>query len=243
MQKPELLSPAGDVDCFLAAIRSGADAVYLGGNFSARAYAKNFTPQELVTAIDHAHLYGRKVYMTLNTVLKDAEMDTVIDYLIPFYEAGLDGVIIQDIGLLHLLKKHFPLLPLHASTQMTITDLEGVRLLDLLGAKRVVLARELSLCEIKQIHQHIDTELECFIHGSLCYAYSGKCLFSSMLGDRSGNRGRCAQPCRLPYDDQYLLSLKDICTFRILPELIEAGITSFKIEGRMKSPDYVAGVT
>lgn len=243
MQRPELLSPAGDYDCFLAAISSGADAVYLGGDFSARAYAKNFTPQEIVTAIDHAHLYGRKVYMTLNIVMKDAEMDTVIDYLIPFYEAGLDGVIIHDIGLFHLLKEHFPLLPLHASTQMTITDLEGVKLLDSCGAKRVVLARELSLAEIKKIHQQIDTELECFIHGSLCYAYSGKCLFSSMLGERSGNRGRCAQPCRLPYDDAYLLSLKDICTIRILPDLIRAGITSFKIEGRMKSPDYVAGVT
>ena len=243
MQSVELLAPAGDYDCFLAAVKAGADAVYLGGNFSARAYAKNFTPEEILAAIDHAHLYGRKVYMTLNIVMKNAEMDTVSDYLRPFYEAGLDGVIIQDIGLFHFLKEHFPLLPLHASTQMTITDLEGIRLLAECGAKRVVLARELSLNEIRRIHQNTDTELECFIHGALCYAYSGKCLFSSMLGDRSGNRGRCAQPCRLPYDNEYLLSLKDICTIKILPKLIEAGIASFKIEGRMKSPDYVAGVT
>lgn len=241
MNTPELLAPAGDYECFLSAIRAGADAVYLGGDFSARAYAR-FSPEEILSAIDHAHLYGRKVYLTLNTVMKCREMDQVRDYLMPFYLRGLDGVIVQDFGLFCLLKKQFPLLPLHASTQMTVTDLDGVLLLKELGADRVVLARELQLSEIERIRSHTDTELECFIHGALCYAYSGKCLLSSMLGERSGNRGRCAQPCRLPYDGEYLLSLKDICTLEVLPKLIDAGIASFKIEGRMKSADYVAGV-
>lgn len=239
----ELLAPAGDYDCFLAAIHAGADAVYLGGNYSARAYAKNFTQDELLQAIDYAHLHERKVYMTLNTVMKDEELNRIPEYLLPFYEAGLDGVIVQDIGLFTLIRTLFPKFSVHASTQMTVTDLEGVKLLSDLGASRVVLARELSLREISRIHDRIDTELECFIHGALCYSYSGKCLMSSMIGGRSGNRGRCAQPCRLPYNDSYPLSCKDICTLPILPKLISAGITSYKIEGRMKSAGYVAGVT
>ncbi len=238
--RPELLSPAGDYECFVAAIKAGADAVYLGGNYSARAYAKNFTTEEILTALDFAHLYGRKIYMTLNTLMKDTELSSIRSYLLPFYRAGLDGVIIQDIGLFRLLHEEFPDLPLHASTQMCITATDGLNLFSEMGAKRVVLARELSLDEIRRIHDTSDQELECFIHGAMCYAYSGKCLLSSMLGKRSGNRGRCAQPCRLPYNGKYLLSMKDMAVLDILPKLIDAGIASFKIEGRMKSPDYVA---
>ncbi len=243
MNKPELLSPCGDYECFLAAIRAGCDAVYLGGQFSARAYAKNFSHEELLSAIDHAHLYSRKVYLTLNILLKDDETDRIIDYLSPLYEAGLDAVIVQDLGLIRMLRTCFPCLPIHASTQMTVTDTEGVTLLKEQGVSRVVLARELSLNEIREIREKTNMDLECFIHGALCYSYSGKCLMSSMIGGRSGNRGRCAQPCRLPYNGKYVISCKDICTLNILPELIDAKIASFKIEGRMKSPEYVAGVT
>lgn len=243
MNRVEILAPAGDYDCFVAAVKAGADAVYLGGNFSARAYAKNFTDEEILSAIDYAHFYGRKVYMTLNIVMKQEELDSIGDYLNPFYIQGLDGVIVQDIGLIHYISRRFPKLSIHASTQMTITDLDGVKLLKDIGIKRVVLARELSLKEITYIHNNCDTELECFIHGALCYSYSGKCLMSSFLGGRSGNRGRCAGTCRLPYNDEYPLSCKDICTLKLIPKLIEAGIVSFKIEGRMKSPEYVAGVT
>lgn len=243
MKRVEILAPAGDFECFIAAIKAGADAVYLGGNFSARAYAKNFTEEEILRALDYAHFYNRKVYMTLNIVMKQDELDTVYDYIRPFYEAGLDGVIVQDIGLISYLRRNFPNLPVHASTQMTITDADAVRLLQDIGINRVVLARELSLDEISRINKQCDAELECFIHGALCYSYSGKCLMSSFIGGRSGNRGRCAGPCRLPYNDRYVLSCKDICTLQILPNLIEAGIASFKIEGRMKSPEYVAGVT
>lgn len=242
MGRVEILAPAGDYDCFLAAIKAGADAVYLGGIFSARAYAKNFTDEEILSALDYAHFYNRKIYMTLNIVMKQDELDSIGDYLMPFYQRGLDGVIVQDIGLISYISKRFPKLPVHASTQMTITDLDGVKLLRNMGIERVVLARELSLREISYIHKNCDAELECFIHGALCYSYSGKCLMSSFLGGRSGNRGRCAGTCRLPYDDEYTLSCKDICTLKILPKLIEAGISSFKIEGRMKSPEYVAGV-
>jgi len=238
----ELLAPAGDYECFLAAIHAGADAVYLGGNYSARAGAR-FSDEDILAAIDYAHLFGRKVYMTLNTVMKSSEMEAVEEYLIPFYEAGLDGAIVQDIGLIRFLRVHFPNLQVHASTQMTITDVEGVKLLRELGCSRVVLARELSLSEIQRIHDEEDTELECFIHGALCYSYSGKCLMSSLIGGRSGNRGRCAQPCRLPYNGEYLLSCKDICTLTILPKLMDAGIVSYKIEGRLKNPEYVAGTT
>ncbi len=243
MAKTELLSPCGDYDCFLSAIRAGADAVYLGCDFSARAYAKNFTIEEVIRAIDHAHLFSRKVYLTLNTLLKNDEIPKAVALLAPLYEAGLDGVIVQDIGLISIIREKYPDLPIHASTQMTVTDTEGVKLLLDQGVSRVVLARELSLEEIKRIHSATGADLECFIHGALCYSYSGKCLMSSMIGGRSGNRGRCAQPCRLPYNDAYLLSPRDICTLTILPKLIDAGIASFKIEGRMKDPEYVAGVT
>ena len=242
--KTELLAPAGDYDCFLAAINAGADAVYAGGEvFSARAYASNFSNEELIAAIDHAHLYDRRLYLTVNTILKNNETLRLYDYISPLYEAGLDGVIVQDIGVIRILKELFPDLALHASTQMAITDSEGVMLLKDMGIKRVVPARELSLDELKGIHDETGMELECFIHGAMCYSYSGKCLFSSMLGKRSGNRGRCAGPCRLPYNNSYLLSLRDISAIDIIPELIKAGIASFKIEGRMKSKEYVAGVT
>ena len=240
----ELLSPAGDYECFLAAMRAGADAVYLGGGkYGARAYAKNFTQEEILRAVDYAHLFGKKIYLTVNTLLKDEELFELSSYLESFYLAGIDAVIVQDLGALSHIRRHFPGLPVHASTQMAITDIEGVKLLKELGAERVVLARELSLKEIAGIYQETGMELECFIHGALCYCYSGKCLFSSLIGGRSGNRGRCAQPCRLPYNGQYLLSTKDICTLKLLPQLIESGIASFKIEGRMKNPEYVAGVT
>lgn len=244
IKRAELLAPAGDMDCFLSALRAGADAVYLGGKaFGARAYARNFTTGELITAIEKAHLFGRKVYLTLNTLFKDEELSEVYDTIAPLYEAGLDGVIIQDLGIVRLLGESFPGLPLHASTQMSVTDIEGVRLLQDLGIKRVVPARELSLKELTRIYDETGMELECFIHGALCYSYSGRCLMSSFIGGRSGNRGRCAGPCRLPYNGQYLLSAKDICTIEILDKLLAAGIYSFKIEGRMKSPEYVAGVT
>ena len=240
----ELLSPAGDYECFQAALQAGADAVYLsGGRYGARAYAKNFTEEEILKAIDEAHLFGKKIYLTVNTLVKNEELFELDSYLESFYLAGIDGVIVQDLGVISHIRRHFPEIPVHASTQMAITDVEGVELLKELGAERVVLARELSLREIACIYQKTGMELECFVHGALCYSYSGKCLFSSLIGGRSGNRGRCAQPCRLPYNGQYLLSAKDICTLELLPQLIAAGITSFKIEGRMKNPDYVAGVT
>lgn len=243
-EKVELLSPAGNFECFLSAIKNGADAVYLAGDkFGARAYAGNFSKEEILKALDIAHLFNKKIYLTVNTVIKESEIGGLYDYLLPFYEHGLDGVIVQDIGVLSLLSKMFPSLSLHASTQMSITSAKGVELLKKLGVERVVPARELSLNEIKDIYKETGMELETFIHGSMCYAYSGKCLFSSFLGGRSGNRGRCAQPCRLKYNGVYPLSMKDMYTLRILPKLIDAGIKSFKIEGRMKSAEYVSVVT
>lgn len=243
-KKVELLAPAGDYECFLAAINAGADAIYLAGDkFGARAYAKNFNNEEIIEAINYAHLFNRKVYITLNTVIKEDEFYELYDYVYPLINAGVDGFIVQDIGVITYLRKRFPLVHVHASTQMAVTDKEGLCFLKKMGIKRVVLARELSLSEIKGIHEYDDMELECFIHGALCYCYSGKCLMSSFIGGRSGNRGRCAQPCRLPYNDEYILSAKDIYTLDIIPDLINAGIASFKIEGRMKSPDYVATVT
>lgn len=248
-RKVELLAPAGNFACFRAAVNAGADAVYLGGEqYGARAYAGNFTQDEIVGALQIAHMFGRKIYLTVNTLVKESEFDGLIPYLTPLYEAGLDGVIVQDLGVLQCLHEHFPDLELHASTQMTITGVYGAAYLKKLGVCRVVPARELSLAEIREIREQTHLEIECFIHGAMCYAYSGQCLFSSILGGRSGNRGRCAGPCRLPYTDergktQYPLSLKDMYTLPMLPELIAAGIDSFKIEGRMKSPEYVAGVT
>ncbi len=244
VNKVELLSPAGDYECFMAAIKAGADAVYAGGSrYGARAYALNFTQDELLKAIDKAHINNRKLYLTVNTVIKNEELDQLYDYIEPLYRQGLDGVIVQDMGAVALLKECFPGLPLHASTQMAVTGSEGVKLLMDMGICRVVPARELDLAELRSIREKTGVELECFIHGALCYSYSGKCLFSSMVGKRSGNRGRCAQPCRLPYDGKYIMSAKDICTVNIIPRLIEAGISSFKIEGRMKSKEYVASVT
>lgn len=250
-KKVELLAPAGNYESFLGAVHAGADAVYLGGEkFGARAYADNFTTEQLCSAIQYAHLYNRKVYLTLNTLVKEKEMPQLYDYLFPFYEAGLDGVIIQDMGVFFHVKEQFPDLSLHVSTQTTITGIEGARMLKAFGAKRIVPARELSLEEISLIKSKADIEIETFIHGAMCYCYSGQCLFSSILGGRSGNRGKCAQPCRLPYQIKggkekalYYLSLKDMCTIEMLPSLIEAGIDSFKIEGRMKKPEYAAGVT
>ena len=242
--KSELLAPAGSPEAFYGAIRAGADAVYLAGkSFGARAYADNFTEEDLKAAIRFAHLYGRKVYLTVNTLVKESEMTLLPDFLSPYYEEGLDGVIVQDLGVIRLLRECFPDLALHASTQLSVTGPKGAELLASLGVTRIVPARELSLKEVLAIKRQTGLEMECFIHGALCYSYSGQCLFSSMLGGRSGNRGRCAQPCRLPYCGSYPLSLKDLNTSALIPELLEAGIDSFKIEGRMKSPEYVAGVT
>lgn len=251
----ELLAPAGNYECFLGAIQAGADAVYLGGSkFSARAYADNFTDEEICKAILYAHVCGKKVYVTVNTLLKDGELSELVPYMRPFYEAGLDGVIVQDFGVFTALKEAFPGLSLHASTQMTLTGSMGTAFLQSLGAERIVPARELSLREIKKIKEDTGIEIEVFVHGAMCYCYSGQCLMSSIIGGRSGNRGRCAQPCRLPYQvetaggnsgkkDVYPLSMKDMCTLSILPDLIEAGVDSFKIEGRMKKAEYAAGVT
>lgn len=249
----ELLAPAGNIEGFYGAIHAGADAVYLGGSrFGARAYADNFTTQELVDCIRYAHLWGKKVYLTVNTLVKENEFADIYEYLLPYYKAGLDGVIIQDIGVLSYVREHFPSMELHVSTQMTLTGEYGAEMLQDMGACRIVPARELSLSEITHIKQRTGLSIEAFIHGAMCYCYSGQCLFSSILGGRSGNRGRCAQPCRLPYEvklshqasgECYPLSLKDMCTIEHIPELIEAGIDSFKIEGRMKKPEYTAGVT
>jgi len=252
----ELLAPAGDEQCLKAAVNAGADAIYIGGErFGARAYAENFDTRAVCDAIDYVHLFGKKLYLTLNTLLKDVELSEVPAYVMPFYEAGLDGVIVQDFGVVNVLRKYFADMEIHASTQMTVTGADGAKLLKSMGISRVVPARELSLAEIARIRQEAEIEVETFIHGAMCYCYSGQCLFSSFLGGRSGNRGRCAGPCRLPYDlvgsegrinnksEQYPLSLKDMGTLGILPKLMESGIDSFKIEGRMKSPEYVAGVT
>ena len=250
MKKVELLAPAGNYEAFLGAIHAGADAVYLGGEkYSARAYADNFSDEEVISAIRYAHILGKKVYLTINTLMKQDEYKVLCSYVAPFYQSGLDGVIIQDLGAFEILKETFPNLELHASTQMTLTSELGVSYLKELGACRVVPARELSLDEIRSIKEKVDIEIECFVHGAMCYCYSGQCLFSSILGGRSGNRGRCAQPCRLPYkfsekgEETYPFSLKDMCTISFIPKMIEAGIDSFKIEGRMKKPEYAAGVT
>ena len=250
-KKVEILSPAGSYESLKAAIAAGADAVYIGGTrFGARAYANNLTEEELLEAIDYVHLHGRKIYLTINTLLKEHELSNELyDYLLPYYKQGIDAVIVQDIGVLSFIKEQFPELPIHASTQMTITNVLGAQFLQSLGVERVVTAREMQLSEIDDIAKNTDVEIESFVHGALCYCYSGQCLYSSLIGGRSGNRGQCAQPCRLPYrtdnqkDTQYVLSLKDICTLEYIPELVEAGIDSFKIEGRMKKPEYVALVT
>lgn len=246
----EILASAGSMECLKAAIAAGADAVYTGGAlFGARAYAHNLTEEELLEAIDYVHLHGRRLYLTVNTLIKDREMEKqMYDYLLPYYRQGLDAVIVQDIGLFRFIRKHFPDLPIHASTQMTLTGVDGAKFLEKEGAQRIVTSRELSMAEVKKIADETELEIESFVHGALCYCYSGQCLFSSFIGGRSGNRGQCAQPCRLLYRTpeakrpQYLLSLKDICTLELIPEMIESGIYSFKIEGRMKKPEYAAAV-
>ena len=245
----EVLAPAGGMEALKAAAAAGADAVYTGGMlFGARAYANNFSEEELLEAIDYMHLHGKKLYLTVNTLLKDREIEEKLyHYLLPYYRQGLDAVIVQDIGVFRFIRKHFPDLPIHASTQMTLAGVDGAKLLEREGAQRIVTARELSMEEVAEIAKETELEIESFVHGALCYCYSGQCLLSSFIGGRSGNRGQCAQPCRLKYQaegekSQYLLSLKDICTLELIPEMIEAGIDSFKIEGRMKKPEYVAAV-
>ena len=239
--RPEILAPAGTPAALEAAIRAGADAIYLGGSFfSARAFAGNFDQEELLGAIDEAHLFGVKIYMTVNTLMKEKEMEELTSFMEPYYKAGLDGVIVQDVGCAKVLKEEFPDLPLHASTQMSISSEYGAALLKAQGFRRIVPARELSLIEIKEIKDATGLEMETFVHGAMCFSYSGKCLLSSFAGGRSGNRGRCAQPCRKCYETSYAMSMKDMCTLKILPDLIDAGIDSFKIEGRMKNPVYVA---
>lgn len=285
----EILAPAGSYDSMKAAVAAGADAVYMGGSrFGARAYADNPDEKGLLEAIDYVHLHGRRLYMTVNTLFKENELHELESYMRPYCERGLDGVIVQDIGALALMRQYFPGLELHSSTQMTVTSVYGAKMMKSLGCNRVVTAREMSLDEIRRIHEEVDIEIESFVHGALCYCYSGQCLMSSLIGGRSGNRGRCAQPCRLPYSiyepgdinrpkensamarsagksglnprtgerdskknkggalnrdsERYTLSLKDLCTLDILPDIIEAGVYSLKIEGRMKSPRYTAGV-
>lgn len=256
--KAEVLAPAGSIDIAKAVINAGADAVYLGGDmFGARAYAGNLNKEEMLEIIEYAHRYGKKIYLTVNTLLKEEEITkSLIDYLIPYYEKGLDAVIVQDLGVFNLIHQHFPDMDIHASTQMTQTGPKGSKILQELGAKRVVTSREMSLEEIRHLHKEIpELEIESFIHGALCYCYSGQCLLSSFNGGRSGNRGRCAQPCRMPYDvnynneiinkkdEKYILSPKDMCGLTILPDIIEAGVYSLKIEGRMKNVTYAAFVT
>ena len=253
----ELLAPAGSKEAFIAAVEAGADAVYLAGShFGARAYADNFDEETMRWAVRFAHLRGVRVHVTVNTIVSDAELPAVAAYLRFLYDAGVDAVLVQDLGVAALAREIVPRLPLHASTQMTIHNLAGVQAMERLGFTRVVLSRELSLAEIRYIAAHTPLEIEAFVHGALCVCYSGQCLMSSMIGGRSGNRGRCAQPCRLPYTlvdaagedvlgasaGKYLLSPKDMNTLEILPELLATGIASLKIEGRMKRPEYVATV-
>lgn len=252
-KKPELLSPAGSMESLKAAVNNGCDAVYLGGKaFSARQYAGNFSLQELEEACDYCHLRGVKVYVTVNTLYKEEELKEFLKFVGCLYEMGVDALIMQDIGAARLVREHFPDFPLHASTQMTVNSLADAEYWYEQGFRKIVLSRELSLDEIKEITAHTEAEIETFIHGALCVCYSGQCIMSSILGGRSGNRGRCAQTCRLPYTlyrghdtiaEGCLLSPKDIATVDILPQLIDAGIASLKIEGRMKNPEYVAGVT
>jgi putative protease len=255
-RKVELLAPAGDWDSFIAAVENGADAVYLGSKqFNARQFAGNFDAEELKRALDYAHVRDVKIYLALNTLILDSEMETALELAQEAYSSGIDGIIVQDIGFARLLKKVVPGLDLHASTQMTIYNLEGVKILESLGFKRAVLARELSLKEIEYISKNTSVEIEIFIHGALCISYSGQCLMSSIIGGRSGNRGKCAQPCRLPFEvaggirennkqqmKGYFMSPKDLCTVSLLGDIVDTGVRSLKIEGRMKSPEYVATV-
>lgn len=254
----ELLSPVGDFECLKAAVQNGADAVYFGGNtFSARAFAENFDDEALKKAITYAKIRGVKTNLTLNTLIKNNELPDAIELANKAYQYGIDAIIVQDLGLARYLIQHFPDLAIHASTQLSVHNLEGVLKLQNMGFSRVVLSRELSLQEIEYICKNSNVEIEVFVHGALCISYSGQCLFSSMIGGRSGNRGKCAQPCRLPYEfieesatgsqhqigKGYLLSPRDLCGLEYLPDLKRAGVSCLKIEGRMKSPEYVATVT
>ncbi|MFQ9515296.1 MAG: peptidase U32 family protein [Eubacterium sp.] len=255
--KVELLAPGGSFDSVIAAYNAGADAVYTGGEmFGARAGADNLTTEQLIEALNYAHIHNKKLYLTINTLLKDREIENQLyDFIAPLYENGLDAVIVQDMGVLKYIRDHFEKLNIHASTQMTIFGSETAEELKKMGVTRIVTPRELSICEIKEIHETSSIEIESFVHGALCYCYSGQCFLSSYIGGRSGNRGRCAQPCRMEYDviyhnqimnpgnNKYVLSPKDICTLKILPQIIEAGVYSLKIEGRMKKLEYIAGVT
>ncbi len=257
MNQTEILTPAGSFESLVAGINASCDALYIGGTkFGARAFAENFDEKTLCKAIDYAHIHGKKIYLTINTLLKNSELEKeLFEYLHPYYVHGIDAVIIQDMGVLSYIHEVFPDLPIHASTQMSITQASGGNLLKEFGITRLVNARELNVKEISEMRQRTDLEIESFVHGALCYCYSGQCLMSSMIGGRSGNRGRCAQPCRMPYDfridgkmatsqnEKYLLSPKDMSALSLIPKLIEAGIDSFKIEGRMKRPEYAAGVT
>lgn len=254
MFTPEILAPCGEFNSVIYAINAGADAVYLGGEmFSARAYASNLSNDQIIEAIKYAHLHNAKVYLTLNTLIKNKEIEQAINMIRPLYENGLDAIIIQDFGLLKIISDIFPSLDIHASTQMSIMSHEGIKLLKKYNVTRVVPARELSINEIEALKKE-GLEIECFVHGAMCYSYSGKCLFSSIAGGRSGNRGRCAGPCRKPYEvlDEnkktilnkcYPLSMKDMCTIQNINQLIDAKVDSFKIEGRMKAPEYSAGVS
>ena len=268
----ELLSPAGSYDCAKVALLSGADAIYMGGaKFGARAYAESTYDDSIKDAIKITKTYGKKFYLTVNTLFKQKELKEVFLFLDEIVELGIDAFIVQDLGVSQMLRNKYPNVELHASTQMTITSSKAIKLVRDLGFKQVVLARELTLKEIKSIKKEIgdDIKLEAFVHGSMCYSYSGACLMSSFIGGESGNRGRCKGPCRLPYNANvencvkhhnktilsnkknarmssiapYILSMKDMCALNSLEGLIDAGVTSFKIEGRMRKPDYVAGVT
>lgn len=253
MKKIELLSPVGNMDCMRAAVQNGADAVYFGSGFSARAFASNFDGNDLKCAIEYAKLRGVQTHLTLNTLIKNDEFENAFSVAQMAYNYGIDAIIVQDLGLANLLINSFPNIAIHASTQLTAHNLDGVLSLQDMGFRRVVLSRELTLEEIEYITKNSNVEIETFIHGALCISYSGQCLFSSMVGGRSGNRGKCAQPCRLPFslidekssklDSGYLLSTRDLCGLDFIPNLINAGVTSLKIEGRMKSPEYVATVT
>ena len=244
-RKYEILAPAGSYETFIGVLNAGADAVYLGGRmFGARAYAGNLSDDEIISAINYCHIHNKKLYLTVNTLLKNNEIfNELYDYLKPLYIAGLDGVIVQDYGVMSFIHDNFPKMEIHASTQMTITDMGYADFLKKYNVTRIVPARELSLDDIKILKDNTDFEIECFVHGALCYSYSGMCYMSSFIGGRSGNRGRCAQPCRLTYSNGNILSLKDLCTLDILPDILDAGVFSLKIEGRMKSPEYAAGVT
>ena len=242
---PELLAPAGDMDCLYAAVSGGADAVYVGGKrFGARAFAKNFDIEGLSAAVRYCHLHGVKLYVTLNTLIEDKEMAEAIEYAAELYRIGVDALIVADVGVISAIRRLIPMLEIHASTQMSVHNSLGARVCADMGITRVVPARELSLTDIKSIVENSPCEVEVFLHGALCVCHSGQCLFSSLVGGRSGNRGECAQPCRLPFNNgKYILSLKDLSLANHIGELIDSGVASLKIEGRMKSPEYVYTVT